>query len=70
MLILELRELFDQVSFPCIYSELMIQCEKTVQPPHIIAELQERFSDYDDLIDYTSFEELENYDEEFFGQDD
>jgi len=72
MLIVELNALFEAVEFPCTYEELMIQCEKTGMPAHIVEELIERFSEYsstDEEIDQDSFEEFESYDEEFFGQD-
>lgn len=75
MLILDIKNLFDEVEFPCTFSELITQCKKTNQPSRIIDELRERFEEECqvniDCIGYDDFPEyLESYDEEFFGQDD
>jgi gamma-glutamyl-gamma-aminobutyrate hydrolase PuuD len=74
MLISELQSLLDKLSLPCTFSELMTQCELNCIHPDMIKELCERFqeeySEDDELIDESSFDELENYfDEEFYRQD-
>ena len=52
----------------------MTQCELNCIHPDMVKELHERFyEEYsdDELIDESSFDELENYfDEEFYKQDD
>jgi hypothetical protein len=74
MLLTELQSLLDKLSLPCTFSELMTQCELNCIHPDMIKELTERFQEEysnDELIDESSFDELENYfDEEFYRQDD
>jgi hypothetical protein len=73
MLLTELQSLLDKLSLPCTFSELMTQCELNNIHPDMIKELTERFQEEypnDELIDESSFDELENYfDEEFYKQD-
>ena len=74
MLLTELQSLLDKLSLPCTFSELMTQCELNCIHPDRVKELHERFHEEysdDELIDESSFDELENYfDEEFYKQDD
>jgi hypothetical protein len=74
MLIVDLKQLFDEIDFPCSYDELMIQCDKTNQPLSVIDELIERFeeeySESGELIDTGDFPEIDDtFEEDFFPID-
>jgi hypothetical protein len=70
MLLTELQSLLDKLFLPCTFAELMTQCELNCIHPDVIKELCERFQEEDsevEIIDESSFYELENYfDEEFY----
>jgi hypothetical protein len=63
--------LLDKLSLPCDYQDFVTQLENPILSikSEVKDELMERFKD-DEIIDESSFEELDNYfDEEFFKQD-